>query len=89
MLNYDLSDFYFSPEERRAKEKEMTKMITNRKENKCPRCGEKLIEVLEVSTEIDNTGLIRRSKCVCNGCGSIVLCRENYALCEIEQFNSV
>ena len=50
MLNYDLSDFYFSPEERRAKEKEMTKMITNRKENKCPRCGEKLIEVLEVST---------------------------------------
>lgn len=89
MLNYDLSDFYFSEEERRAREKEMPKVITNRKENKCPRCGEKLIEVLEISTEIDNTGLIRRSKCVCNGCGSIVLCRENYVLCEIEQLNLV
>ena len=89
MLNYDLSDFYFSEEERRAKEKEIPKVITNRKENKCPRCGEKLIEVLEISTEIDNTGLIRRSKCMCNSCGSIVLCRENYALCEIEQLNFV
>ena len=89
MLNYDLSDFYFSEEERKAKEKEMPRVITNRKENKCPRCGEKLIEVLEVSTEIDNTGLIRRSKCVCNDCGATVLCRENYALCEIEQFNLV
>ena len=89
MLNYDLSDFYFSEEERRAREKEMPKVITNRKENKCPRCGEKLIEVLEISTEIDNTELIRRSQCVCNGCGATVLCRENYALREIEQFNLV
>ena len=89
MLNYDLSDFYFSEEERKAKEKEKSKVITNRKENKCPRCGEKLIEVLEISTEIDDTGLIRRSKCVCNGCGATVLCRENYALCDIEQLNFV
>ena len=89
MLNYDLSDFYFSEEERKAKEKEKSKVITNRKENKCPRCGGELIEVLEISTEIDNTGLIRRSKCVCNGCGATVLCRENYALCDIEQLNFV
>ena len=89
MLNYDLSDFYFSEEERKAKEKEKSKVITNRKENKCPRCGEKLIEVLEISTEIDDTGLIHRSKCVCNGCGATVLCRENYALCDIEQLNFV
>ena len=89
MFNYDLSDFYFSEEERKAKEKEKSKVITNRKENKCPRCGEKLIEVLEISTEIDNTELIRRSQCVCNGCGATVLCRENYALCDIEQLNFV
>lgn len=64
-------------------------MITNRKENKCPQCGGELTEVLEISTEIDETGLIRRSKCVCNKCNTTVLCRENYCLCDIEQLNII
>ena len=64
-------------------------MIINRKENKCPRCGGELIEVLEISTEIDDTGLVRRSKCVCNKCDATVFCRENYLLCDIEQLNLV
>jgi ribosomal protein S27AE len=64
-------------------------MITNRKENKCPRCGGELIEVLEISTEIDDSGLIRRSKCVCDKCDTTVFCKENYLLCDIEQLNLV
>ena len=62
-------------------------MITNRKESKCPCCGGELIEVLEISAEIDETGLIRRSKCICSECDTTVFCRENYLLCDIEQLS--
>jgi hypothetical protein len=62
-------------------------MITNRKENKCPLCKGELIELEEISSEFDDTGLIRRTVCECADCHIIVTCKENYALCDIQQLS--
>lgn len=60
-------------------------MIVNRNENLCPCCGEVLPKGIETFTEVDETGLIRGVVCECEHCGTTVFCRENYALCDIEQ----
>lgn len=60
-------------------------MITNRKENKCPKCGASLKTVDDFLVDIDETGLILRNKYECDMCHTFVWCRENYALCDIEQ----
>ena len=64
-------------------------MVTNRTKNYCPCCGSVLVESVEISTEYDETGLIRRVACECKHCGTTVFCKENYLLCDIEQTNFV
>lgn len=60
-------------------------MITKRKENKCPKCKAPLKKVDDFLVDTDETGLILHCRYECDMCHTFVWCRENYALCEIQQ----